>query len=1252
MDNPADHTFENHEGSEDPRQKFWRMILANNNGENARQTPATSSGNPDEKLPSQAAEPAADPSVPDQLPDNQPESSPVQPTDPQPPDQIKGDGLLFPEGGIEVSWDWYGEDDEVQPVHPVRPPPPSEEPGQEPVTQVNETVTPPADDHLDTADANPAGMEPAKPAQSDLPAEPIEPEPGFVPTASDSSSHQPAEPDTSVPPAQEVPHQPQPAQTGGEHAQKSGDGDVTRVTPVWAQATVPPPGSTPSNPDPNRRTTRYRTGEGPQRPLPGIDKNGMPLPRRVNEIDLSATRVSPTAYTPPAPPPPNRSTRREAARRTQPVKISRPPTRRTLGCLLRLIVVLLFLGIFVILVIGSIAIYQYYTIAAQLPSVSDLGQRASQFETTRILDRNGNVLYEILDPNAGRRTFVPLDKISPYLIAATLATEDKEYYNHPGFDPIAIARAFWQNYTTGETVSGASTITQQLARTLLLPEEKNKRTYERKAREIVLAAEITRQYSKEKILELYLNENYYGNLAYGIEAAAESYFHTSANKLNLAQAAFLAGLPQAPAVYDIFTNRDETLGRYKQVLDLMVIDSQEKNCIYVSTAVQPVCVDQAAADRAYKDLEGYNFQPIQDPMRYPHWVNYIRSLLEAQYDPQTIYRSGFTVYTTLDPALQDDAEKIVKDQVTSLAARKVSDGALVAIRPSTGEILAMVGSADFYNDAIAGQVNMATSPTRQPGSAIKPFTYVAAFEKGWTPATLIWDVPSDFPPSGQASDNRPPYQPVNYDGRFHGPVSVRTALSNSFNIPAVKTLNFVGIYENPDAPGQGGLISMLKRVGFTSLTRKDYGLSLTLGGGEVSLLEMTGAYAVLANGGRRVPPVAITQIVDHSGQTVYQYTPPPGEQVIRVEHAYLISSILSDTQARIPMFGTNPVINLPFQAAAKTGTTNDFRDNWTMGYTPDLTVGVWVGNADYTAMKDTTGLTGAAPIWAQFMKSAIQRLTGGNPAAFIRPPTVVEHVVCAVSGTDPSEWCPEQHTELFASDQLPPSKENDLWKKGLVDTWTGLWSSPACANFTEERFAINVTDPFAQKWLKDSKDGQDWAKRMNFSDPIFFSPSRECKATDPRPNISFTNLSESQTIATSPLDIYGVAEASADFDYYKLDYGIGDAPVQYFTLQDRVTNQMKTADKIYSWDLKDVPPGVITVRIYMHSTRDTYAKLKIHVNMAVPTRTPTPTVTPTATSTPTFTPSPTETFTPTPSLPPPPPPTLTLTPTPSLTPTP
>ncbi|BAJ65076.1 transglycosylase domain-containing protein [Anaerolinea thermophila] len=1002
------------------------------------------------------------------------------------------------------------------------------------------------------------------------------------------------------------------------------------------------------------------------------------LPKRVEETDLEATQVSPSAYdlptlhaqrpatqepptqpfavrvrpaarepgsrptypprTPPPPPPPVRRERPSQPRPVQPEEET--GGRSPWGCILQVVLGIIVLAIVLAGAVATFLVYQYFSIARSLPDISNLKERASQFETTRILDRNGNVLYEILDPNAGRRTYVPLKRISPYMVAAIIATEDKDFYNNPGFDPFGIARALWQNYTSGEVVSGASTITQQLARAILLsPEEAAQRTVQRKAREIVLAAELTRRYSKDEILELYLNEIYYGNLAYGVEAAANTYFGTSADKLTLAQASFLAGLPQAPSVYDIFSNREQALRRHKQVLVLMYELSREKNCIEVSNSVQPVCVDAAAATAAAQEIEAYNFQPPRNTIRYPHWVNYVRSLLEEQFDPQTIYRSGFTVYTTLDPNLQEQAQNIVAEQVRALSGRNVQNGALVAIRPATGEILAMVGSADYFNEGISGQINMALVP-RQPGSSIKPITYLAAFEKGWTPATLIWDVPSEFPPSGRPDDPRDPYKPVNYDGRFHGPVTVRTALANSYNIPAVKALQFVGIYDDPNTPQGEGLIGMAKRLGITTLTRDDYGLSLTLGGGEVTLLEMTSAFGTMANAGRRMPPYAITRIEDYAGNVVYEHKAPPGEQVLRPEHAFLISSILSDNQARAPMFGTNSVLALPFPAAAKTGTTNDFRDNWTLGYTPDLAVGVWVGNADYTPMEGVSGVTGAAPIWAQFMQSAVPALTGGNPTPFVKPANVVERVVCAISGTEPSEWCPSQRTEFFAADQLPLPKEEDLWKRAQIDTWTGLRASAACSGFTAEKFVLNVTDKDAVRWIRETEEGQNWAESIGFSDDFFFIPERECKESDPRPNIYFAGLAEDQAILSAPLDIYAVVDATDDFRRWRLEWGLGSDPGEWKTLLEGMTSPVKTPDRIYSWDLQDVPRETITLRIYLESTEDGYAEKRIRLRIQAPTPTPTPTLTPTVTPTPTLTPTPTPT----------PPPTETPTPTPTETP--
>ncbi|MDP2964981.1 MAG: transglycosylase domain-containing protein [Pelolinea sp.] len=881
-----------------------------------------------------------------------------------------------------------------------------------------------------------------------------------------------------------------------------------------------------------------------------------------------------------------------------------------------------------VIVIGiltaSFLIFQYFRIAAGLPSVDDLQQYASQFETTRIYDRNGNLIYEILDPNAGRRTYTSLENISPYVIAATIATEDKDFYTNPGFDPWGILRALWQNYTTGRVVSGASTITQQLARSLLLsPEERSQVTTQRKAREIVLAAEITRKYSKDEILELYLNEIYYGNIAYGIEAASETYFNTNADQLNLAQASFLAGLPQAPAVYDVFTNREGALLRHQDVLNLMYQLSSDRNCIRVNQWEVPVCVRLDEAVAAVQEIENYPFAQRPVNMPFPHWVNYIRMQLESQFDPQTIYRSGFKVYTTLDPDLQNYAQSAVKTQVDKLVENDATDGALVAIRPASGEILAMVGSADFFNEAISGQVNMAISP-RQPGSSIKPLTYTAAFEKGWTPATLIWDVPSEFPPSGNPDDTREPYKPVNYDGKFHGPVRARNALGSSYNMPAVKVLDFVRIYDNPETSEKDGFIAFAERMGITTLTREDYGLSLTLGGGDVSLLELTGAFSIFANGGVRQVPFAISKIEDHFGKVVYEHPSQPGEQVIRADHAYLISDILSDNGARSPAFGSNSVLNLPFKAAVKTGTTNNFHDNWTLGYTPDIAVGVWIGNADYTPMKNVSGVTGAAPLWSDVIQWEINRTMGGNPTSFKRPDSIEDIVICKASGTKPSDRCPDQTSEIFAKDQPPLDKKDDLWWEIAIDTWTNLRAGPACSEFTEEKLTLNVSEKWARKWIRDEEAGRSWAAELGFSDPVIFTPSRECKGDDPRPTIVFVGLNDGMTVSDSPLDIYVVVSATGNFESFKLQYGIGNNPSKWHTLF-KSGSQVKEPEKLVSWDVYQADLARVTLRIVITSTKGTSAEKRIHINLNVPTLTPMPEPTMTATPEPTWTPVPTDT---------------------------
>ena len=1069
-----------------------------------------------------------------------------------------------------------------------------------------------------------------------------------------------------------------PEQTGGWYYDKAGK-------PVASTLSMPVTPDEPAAPDQDAEPpATFHPGASTVPPeqemFPPVYKPLVPM--QVEETDMDATQVTPAAYRPanserkplakpgsmskpdPISKPVSRPTREFAPIAPAPVNIG-PDTEsvRTSrkggngnlsGCLARVGIGLLFIGIFIAVVFFSFGIYKYFAIvnAEDFPDVRNLYSSASQFETTTILDRNGNTLYEIVDPQAGRRTYVRLDQISPYMIASILATEDKEFYNNPGYDPMAMLRAIWQNRISGETVSGASTITQQLARILLLsPEERYKQTMERKEREIVLAAEITRLYSKDEILELYLNEVNFANYSYGIEAAAQTYFNTNAANLTLAQSTFLAGIPQSPGVYDIFTNREETLRRHRDVILLTYELSQEKSCIDVSTQSHPVCISAPEADQARLEIEQYNFQPKAFTRYYPHWVEYIRAQLIEEYGEEVIYRSGFKVYTTLDNNLQAAAERIVNEQIQQLAANNATDAALVHIDATTGEILAMVGSADFYSEAISGEINMSLVP-RQTGSALKPLVYTAAFEKGWTPATLIWDIETEFPPTGRPGDGLPVYVPVNYDLRYHGPVLLRSALANSFNVPAVKTLQFVGIYRDPDAnEDTGGMIRFAERVGITSLNRNDFGLALALGGGEVSLLELTTAYSIFPNGGSLIKPAAITKIEapseeTHDYESIYERREIERTQVIAPEHAYLINSILSDNAARTPMFGSNSVLNLPFTAAAKTGTTNDFRDNWTVGYTTNDVVGVWVGNADNSPMRNTSGLTGAAPIWANYMQEVVYGYRGGQTSAFTRPSMVEDHVICAASGTKPSEFCNSQISEVFAASQPPKPSTEDLWRVVHIDTWTGKLVSEACKDFEAEEFTLNVTDREAQDWIKDTAEGRAWASGLGFNSPIIFSPDDACTTSDPRPVIFFPGLEENQKIEEASFDIYVVAYATDQFREFRLQYGIGDNPATWETLVDGITEQYRQPERIYTWDLADVPRGKVTLRVYMKSTEDYYADYRLVVDLQhpEPTATPTPTITLTPTPTPTLIP------TLTPTLPASVTPESTLTPTPTVTP--
>ncbi len=885
--------------------------------------------------------------------------------------------------------------------------------------------------------------------------------------------------------------------------------------------------------------------------------------------------------------------------------------------------------LFFLAAVTSVVGYVY--IASQLPPPEELQTRQTAFVSSKIYDREGNLLYEVTDPQGGRRTKVPLSEISPYLIQATVATEDRNFYAHPGFDPIAIVRAIYYGLSERRIVSGASTITQQLARNVLLtPEERVQQTAWRKIKEIVLAAELTRTYrDRNKILEIYLNELYYGNLAYGIQAAAETYFDVDAADLTLAQASFLAGLPQTPATYDPFGGgHDLALSRQEDVLALMV---------------EAGYIGHTEAALAAAEMRGYVFRaPQLDFTTAPHFVVYVRQTLEAAYGPEALYRGeGLRIYTTLDPRLQAQAEQAVREGVAALADRNATNGALVALDPATGHIRAMVGSADFDDEEIDGQVNVALR-CRQPGSSIKPLTYVAAFERGWTPATLTWDLRTEFPDGAN-----PPYVPVNYDEKYHGPTLLREALANSYNVPAVEALQFVGV---------DGLLEMAARLGVESLAHPElhcpeypydrppaYGLALTLGGGEAKLLEMTGAFGVFANGGIRVEPSPILRIEDSRGNVLMDNSAPAREIVISAQHAYLITSILADTQARCAAFHCPSVLELSRPAAAKTGTTDDFRDAWTVGYTPDLVAGVWVGNSDNSPMVNLPGSAGAGPIWHNFMEAAHDGLPVRD---FVRPPGIVEHEVCAGSGARPTEYCPRRKVEVFAEDQPPLDEEHDWYHKVRIDTLTGLLANEFCPGHVVEQLMVVITD----------ERGREWAQaHPEYFEGLPLAPLEYCTEGTGRPDVFITQPAPGSTVR-GIVPVIGTVQLP-NFDRYEAQYGIGGNPQGWGWISGPHLAQVRDG-LLTEWDTNHLAPGLYTLRITAFDREQHRVEARAQVYVAAPTGTPTPVQSPTPAVTPTLPPTLTPTvtlppaFTLTPSLTPAPTEAPTSTPTPGLTPTP
>lgn len=676
---------------------------------------------------------------------------------------------------------------------------------------------------------------------------------------------------------------------------------------------------------------------------------------------------------------------------------------------------------------GTGAAYAYYQ--AQLPLLNGIAQH-SLFQTTRIYDRNGKLLYELYDhqQDKGRRTYVNYNDISPLIINATIAAEDHTFWTNSGVDYYGIARAALTDLQHHGAVEGASTVTQQVIKNQFFTNQP--RSLQVKGEEAILATGLTQQYPKWKIMEMYLNTVYYGDLNYGIEAAAQGYFRIqpkctpthctpAVGQLTLGQAALLAGLPQSPSYYNPTSpdSRPLALARQKEVLQSMV-------SLHMIT--------QQQANAAAAETAKFNFEPYSAThhIQAPHFVSYvIDNVLIPLLGAQNLEDGGYNIYTTLDLSLEKKVEQITYNHLYQAQqdnylgyygplnlTNNLHNAAVVVMNPHTGEILAMNGSAN-YNQSdkqMQGQFNAALAQ-RQPGSSFKPILYATAFEMGWYPAMIVPDHKTYYPVCDQST---PPkcYSPQNYDQKFHTgfPMTIRNAIANSFNIPAVDTIEFAGLQN---------VLNMAGRLGLTevaSKSLKDIGPSMALGTEEVSLLHLTNAYAAFDNQGTRVPATSVLEITNNQGHPIYKYDPnhPYGVQAVSPGVAFLISSILSDRTARYHEFFPGNYLELDRPAAAKTGTTDSFRDNWTVGYTPYVTTGVWAGNSDNEQMTpNTIGLTGAAPIWHDVMEYIAQHYN--YPATdFVRPDNVHQGTVSALTGLLPRPGEPTV-TDWFIDGTMP-----------------------------------------------------------------------------------------------------------------------------------------------------------------------------------------------------------------------------------------
>ena len=802
-------------------------------------------------------------------------------------------------------------------------------------------------------------------------------------------------------------------------------------------------------------------------------------------------------------------------------------------------------------------------------------QRTTGFSSV-ITDKTGNTnLYDVYTDQD--RKFTPLTDIPVYLRQATIAVEDKEFYKHQGFDPLALLRIV-KNVIVNHRLIGGSTLTQQLVKMLLLT---NERSVSRKIREFVLALRIEKTYTKDQILQMYLNEAPYGGTAVGVAAAANSYFGKDVKDLNLVECIILAGLPQSPSRYSPYgQNNKAFIPRATEVARRMREDG------YINKDMEAQVVAQ---------FDGYKFKGIGKDIKAPHFVMYVKSLLEDMYGPTVLETGGLKVITTLDWDLQQKAEAAVSEEINKVnKSLNISNGASIILDTNTGEIQSMVGSKDYFDTTIDGEVNV-TTRLRQPGSSIKPLVYAVAFEKGYSPASVLADVITEFP----GKDDNTPYMPKNYDGKEHGLLHLRDALASSINIPAVKLLALIGVQ---DVLSQGFKMGMAS-LEPTKETMSRVGLSMALGGAEVRLIDLVSGYSTFANGGYKISPVAILRIEDKNGKVVYENKQVAKEKVLDEKVAFLINSVLSDNNARLLTFGPNSYLNIGSRpVAVKTGTTNDLRDNWTVGWSRDRIVGVWVGNNNNDKMKNVaSGVSGAAPIWR---REVIDALTGKQDRQFDVPTGISQVEVDKISGYPAHDSYPS-YKEWFINGTVPTGADPIHTKIKVCKGDSSKLADPISisqGNYDEKEFVVmKEKDPLTPKDLW-QKGIDDWISRQ--TDPLYKVPKDVCGAS-----------ADADIQITSPSD-----HSRFDGEELTIRFEIASKKqmVEISLFVDGTLEQ-KFTDQPYVKKIK-LTSGQHTVRVWAKDSDgkefDRTNVFGVNQDWVSPTPTPTPTSTPTPTPSP------------------------------------